>query len=87
MGRRSWRSKGLALLSANLLTHPIVYFLLPYLFARTGHRYAVYLTVAESFAAVAEIAWVRRHWQTGLPRTIAWVLLANLFSWWIGGAL
>lgn len=82
-----WASRLLALLSGNLLTHPIVYFLLPYLFARAGQTFAVYLTVAETFAAVAEMIWIHLLWRTGRVRTCVLILSANLFSWWIGSAL
>ena len=80
----SVRVRGTALFSANLLTHPIVYFLLPYGFSLLGASYGTFLAVGEGFALLSEIALLRVVWKTSLSRTTLLIFLGNLFSWWVG---
>lgn len=64
---------------ASLITHPVVWFVLPHL----GLRYETYVVVAELFAVLAEAAYLRG-W--GVRRALFWSLLANGASFALGEA-
>ena len=64
---------------ASAITHPIVWFVFPYLMH--GSSYVVTVLCAEAFAIIAEAAWLQRH---GVRRPLAWSLVANLTSVTIG---
>ncbi len=68
--------------AANLLTHPMVYFGLPMLFAYFAGSYRAMLLTAEVFAPLAEMAFCR--WAGVSWRRTLWILAANLFSWHVG---
>ena len=79
--------KFLGLFGGNTLTHPLVYFGLPLLFSQMHSTYGVYLTVAEIFAMIAEILFIRLVFKTPTAATVIVLSLANLFSWWFGAYL
>lgn len=68
-------------LLANLLTHPVVVFvILPYARAE-GWTMLRYLIVAESFALLSEIVCAKFLLRTSWFRTVALITAANLVSW------
>ena len=85
----SWPKILLVTATGNILTHPIVFFVLPAIF----QRYLVAALVAEVFAAGFEAlfaVWVMRALR--FPNSVALqaaalVILANLFSWEVGSFL
>lgn len=84
LSRFSFRKRLLGLLTANVLTHPIVYFLIPMVLSSLNVKYGFYLTLAEGFAVIAEITFVVLIFQTQLMPTLLLLAMANLFSWWVG---
>jgi len=73
------------LLTANFLTHPIVFFIFPLIFS----RYVPAALWAELFAAGAEMLFVgylmaRSHGRLSGVSAALMILLANLFSWEVG---
>lgn len=63
---------------ASALTHPIVWFVMPQLIP---NNYALMVAVAETFAVLAEAAWLRAF---GLRRALWWALFANAASVLVG---
>lgn len=90
--RHSIGSRFFAGLWLTACTYPIVVLVLPMCFADSSRT--TYLALAESFAPVAECllfwaAFSSRH-QTGrlaVSRDFAAIIVANLASWLVGGAL
>ena len=72
------------LICSNLITHPAVYFLFPYIFYKGGQSYALFLTIAEGFAFAAEALFIYLKAGTAFCSTALFVTIANLFSWWVG---
>ena len=72
-----------ALFVANLLTHPAVYFVFPWLF----NSYLTMALAAEVFAPLVEAVFVALAVRGSGARpvfAVIWVILANLFSWQMG---
>lgn len=67
---RPWRARAAIAFGATALTHPIVWYVLPWL----GLPYWVYVGVAEAFAVVAEGLYLGAF---DLRRALLWSLLAN----------
>lgn len=82
--RKTLQKRIVYLCSANLLTHPAVYFLFPFVFSKIGQDYGFFLTVAELFAFGAETLFVYFRTKTDFLPTAFWIVAANLFSWWVG---
>ena len=61
---------------ASAITHPVVWFVFPVLMER-GVDYGPMVALAESFAVLAEAAWLRFN---HVPRALLWSLLANTVS-------
>ncbi len=80
----SYLSRLLGLGIANLATHPIVYFLLPWLFSKQAIEWKYYLLTAEIFAPIAEAIILSVFFKIGWGRSILLMLAANLFSWGLG---
>jgi len=72
------------LLTANLATHPLVYFGWPWLGSFLSWHYAALLVISEIFAPAVETVVLSKIWATPVRQTAIWVVLANLFSWWVG---
>ncbi|MFL5812221.1 MAG: hypothetical protein ACJ763_01480 [Bdellovibrionia bacterium] len=73
------------ILTANFLTHPIVFFVFPLLFA----RYVPAALSAEVFAAGAEMLFIGLWMKNSYGARTGWIsafiiLFANLFSWEVG---
>jgi len=73
------------LIAANLLTHPIVFFVIPVLF----DKYITSALVAEAYAAVGEMIFVaillsRKESKMTVALGVLLIALANLFSWEVG---
>lgn len=73
------------ILSANFLTHPIVFFVFPLLFS----HYVPAALSAEVFAAGAEMLFIGLWMKSSYGARAGWssafiILLANLFSWEVG---
>ncbi len=64
--------------AASLLTHPIVWFVIPKL---VPGEWLTMVLVAEAFAIAAEAAWLRAF---GLRRALAWAAFANAASVLVG---
>jgi hypothetical protein len=83
--RHGWKRSSGWILSANALTHPAVYFLIPALIP----SYLLAALVSEAFAPLAEILFVLAVTRARTPvlvtRAILFVGLANLVSWQLGG--
>jgi hypothetical protein len=82
--RKTVQKRLVYLFSANLLTHPAVYFLFPILFSKMNQAYGTFLTSSEVFALGAETLFVYFLAKTRFPSTAFWIVSANLFSWWVG---
>lgn len=63
---------------ASALTHPIVWFVTPQLITSS---YVLMVAAAETFAVLAEAAWLRAF---GLRRALWWALFANAASVLVG---
>lgn len=83
---RAWPARrGMKLMIlANLATHPLIYFLFPFLCHHMELHYATYLTISENFAIFAEIAIAYRFGRQSFLKTAIAIALANIFSWWVG---
>lgn len=79
--RRSGRGRVLWALLPSLLTHPVVWFLIPLAGRALGMRYVATVVVAEVFAVVVEAAILHR---AGLGRAFRWSLFANATSACLG---
>jgi hypothetical protein len=68
----------------NLATHPIVFWLVPWLFEKAHQTTGVYLLLGELFAFGVEALilrkWARYPWSLSIVTSVA----ANLTSWWVG---
>ena len=78
------RTQALALVGANALTHPIVFWILPIASAWAGVHYRAYLTVAEGFAIAAEACLLIYAFRCRKGRAWTLSLASNLASWTIG---
>src|SRR5205085_98388 len=58
-----WGKRLIALLLPNLATHPLVYFVIPWVVSRFEGPHIVTLTVGEIFAPLAEAALLARIWK------------------------
>ena len=67
--------------AASAMTHPFVYFGFPLLLVPNT---CAYLLVAESFAVLAEAAWLRK---LGVRDALAWSLVANASSVGVAASL
>jgi len=65
---------------ASALTHPVVWFVFPALWPVNGGYWPM-VAAMETFAVVAEAAWLR--WN-GVPRAVLWAFLVNLASATLG---
>ncbi len=74
----------LILLTCNLATHPIVYFLLPYLGLKENLQYIYVLIGAEIFAPLVEIFLIVLFFRANKIGASGLIFIANIFSWWIG---
>jgi hypothetical protein len=63
---------------ASAITHPIVWFVMPQLIP---NDYVLMVAVAETFAVLAEAAWLRAF---GLRRALLWALFCNAASVLVG---
>lgn len=73
-----WRRRLAVAFAASAVTHPIVWFVFPWLWPGTiWHRIAA----AEAFAVAVEAAWLSAF---GVGRSIWWALLANAASVAVG---
>ncbi len=68
----------------NLLTHPIVFLVMPILFEHLGLNYLQYLLLAETFAPLTEAIVLHYVFKVEAPTAIRAALVANLLSWGIG---
>ena len=85
--KESRRKRIFLLISANLLTHPVIYFLLPTLLSHWRTTQLSYLGIAEVFAPIIEAAYLSKMCAIKFKKSLAWMILANLTSWWVGSAL
>ncbi len=75
------------LLAFNLFTHPVVYFVFPYVGFRLATSYVNMLIAAEIFAPLAETALYLCFQKKNRAAGVALILCANIFSWWAGAWL
>ncbi len=75
------------LLAFNLITHPLVYFVFPYVGFRLATSYVNMLIAAEIFAPLAEAALYLCFQKKNRSTAMALILSANIFSWWVGAWL
>ena len=68
----------------NLSTHPLIYFVLPWIFFKLNGSYYQTLTVAELLAPAVECLLLRYAYGLNFRRSFIFALAANLFSWWAG---
>ena len=81
--RRPARQRRLICLLANLVSYPVVIFILPGFFS----SYNAYLAVAETFAPLSEILWLQVVAGPVTRREGLAIIAANLFSWLFGSWL
>jgi hypothetical protein len=94
--RRALDGRLLVAFGASAITHPVVWFFFPWLFAHwaplepSPAHYWTMVAAAETFAVGVEAIWLAAF---GLPRALLWSLLANgsslglgLLSRWIFGS-
>ncbi len=91
--RRALDGRTLVAFGASTITHPVVWFVFPWLFARfvplgfaPGEHgqfwhYWTMVAAAETFAVGVEALWLAAF---GLPRALLWSLLANASSLGLG---
>ncbi len=71
----------------NLITHPLVYFVFPYVGFRFATSYVSMLIAAEIFAPLVEGALYLCFQKKNRATALALILGANIFSWWAGAWL
>jgi hypothetical protein len=47
-------------------------------------NYFTTLSISETFAPVIEAVALHKIWKIPLNQSFLWMILANLFSWWLG---
>lgn len=80
----AWRKAPLALIGANLATHPTIYFIFPTLAAKFQMTYVAMLLACEIFAPLVETVLLNRVAKIEIKKAAVLMLIANLFSWWLG---
>ena len=78
------RTSVVADLLSNLVTHPIVYWVIPGVGILLHAKYIHVLSVAEVFAPFTEFALLVKIWKIPAARVLPLMIGANLFSWWVG---
>jgi hypothetical protein len=81
---QSLKKKLLALLICNLATHPIVSFVIPWIFSKMSKTYGESLMIGELFAFIVELVLLKVLWQQKWLNSFVISFLANLFSWSLG---
>lgn len=72
---------------ANIITHPIIYFLLPWFFSLLKMNTLSFIVIAEIFAPITEAIILWRFAKLPIGRALIMMILANIFSWYIGAWL
>lgn len=68
----------------NLATHPIVFFVFPYMSGKGDWTFTTYLLVAEVFAPIVEAVILKFLFKLPVQKAAMAAILANLFSWTVG---
>lgn len=68
----------------NLSTHPVVFFVIPYILMKLEGNYLNYLVVAEIFAPLTEALILTYVYKINVRFAFTAAILANLFSWSVG---
>ena len=84
LAKASWSSRFKALVLCNLATHPAVVFIVPRIFASLQRSRADELIAAEFFAPFIEALLLVAIWKTPPFRAALFMVIGNLFSWWVG---
>jgi hypothetical protein len=81
--RRSRAGRAAVAFGASAITHPVVWFLFPWLWIRLGYPggYWTMVAFAEAFAVLVEAAYV---WGFGLSAALGWAVVANAASLGLG---
>ena len=84
LNKFNFKTKLLILVSANLLTHPFIYFALPIIFSKIQIPFFIYYLTAETFAPIVESLFMIFVIKINWKNSILTMFIANICSWWVG---
>lgn len=80
----AFKTKLKLVLSVNLATHPIVFYLFPWVLMHWHLNYGAYVLSAEIFAPLVEGLMIWKIFKVPASAAFAAAFAANIISWWLG---